>query len=160
MKSPRISFRDAKTPPPDAAGDPNLDGSKQTEEQTKAANAAGAPEGGAKPKGPDDDAPPAPLPVATGGPAAADSQPLQPKGLGLAGINDGPLTPARLAKPGEKMFNCIVPKAFSLTTDQHQKVLFPQGIIPVPESLTKHWWAVAHGLKVQNEIEAAKAAKA
>jgi hypothetical protein len=59
------------------------------------------------------------------------------------------LTPAQAAKPGETLVDCVVPKKFILTMDDHRRVQFEAGIERVPQSLVDHWYVKANKVKAR-----------
>jgi hypothetical protein len=54
------------------------------------------------------------------------------------------------------MVDVVVPKAFTLTLDNHQPVKYPVGTYPMPVDHAEHWFARAHGVSIYEPVGAKK----
>lgn len=50
----------------------------------------------------------------------------------------------------DDMVTAIVPKAFQLTLDNHERVAYEPGTMDMPRAHAEHWFAVAMGVEIYN----------
>jgi hypothetical protein len=66
------------------------------------------------------------------------------------------VSPLSIKLDGEKLVTAIAPKDFFIRLTNAKRIFIKEGIQEVPESLLKHWYAKANGLKAYAPVTVAE----
>ncbi len=59
--------------------------------------------------------------------------------------------PTKKVRKGEEVV-VMVPKAFTLTNENHAETHYPVGLQRMPLAHANHWYAKAHGVQIQDDV--------